>query len=488
MICDLLVRLPFPLINLDTSDGLDNPGSDLDGIAGYHSDILGGAVTLCCKNRSSIVAVHGLGAHPVHTWCDTSSSARKRSASKTSSEYTQAALDGPVNSVDTCNKGHFHLLRDLLRPKFPDARILSFAHNSDWFVNAPVATAQEIGYKLLDQLAEARKHNLRIPIIFVCHSFGGIIVKKVSKLHSDVVSAHDRSQKALCRPGVVSEEILSNTRGIIFLGTPHQGSPASIAGAILATMTAVLGSNNTLLLSLRDHHNELSDLEELFADRMKDEEQRQEKTQIFSFYETMQTTLWWLPIGLVVTRDSARTCGAKPIPINTHHSGLNKPQDELSRELIRVIEGLKENAKPTPSANQQYVMDKLTSVKGAVFDPYDEDYKGECLDGTRVDLLRQIDQWADDPEGKSIFWLQGMAGTGKSTISRTVARKFDDGDRLGASFFFKRGEGDRDRASRFFPTLVRQLVLQIPALSYPVAEAIKANPDISSKMPEVIRP
>jgi len=48
------------------------------------------------------------------------------------------------------------LLRDLLKSDFPNARILSFAHNSDWLINAPVKTAQQIGDRLLDQLATHR--------------------------------------------------------------------------------------------------------------------------------------------------------------------------------------------------------------------------------------------------------------------------------------------------------------------------------------------
>jgi hypothetical protein len=52
---------------------------------------------------------------------------------------------------------------------------------------------------------------------------------------------------------------------------------------------------------------------------------------------------------------------------------------------------------------------------------------------------------------KSIFWLKGMAGTGRSTISRTVARSLKGTNHLGASFFFKRGEGYRGYAKKFFP-------------------------------------
>lgn len=74
-----------------------------------------------------------------------------------------------------------------------------------------------------------------------------------------------------------------------------------------------------------------------------------------------------------------------------------------------------------------------------------------------------------------------MAGTGKSTISRTVATSFAKDGLLGASFFFKRGEGDRGKAGLVFPTIARQLVRKIPALAPSVREAIDADPDVPKK-------
>jgi tRNA A37 threonylcarbamoyladenosine biosynthesis protein TsaE len=69
------------------------------------------------------------------------------------------------------------------------------------------------------------------------------------------------------------------------------------------------------------------------------------------------------------------------------------------------------------------------------------------------ELLQQIAEWAESPDGKCIYWLEGMAGTGKSTISRTIARDFQVSGLLGASFFFKRGEADRSNAKRLFSTI-----------------------------------
>lgn len=124
---------------------------------------------------------------------------------------------------------------------------------------------------------------------------------------------------------------------------------------------------------------------------------------------------------------------------------------------------------------------KLESAAGAEFDSLIDQYEDECLQGTRTELLQQIMEWTMSPSQKSILWLKGMAGTGKSTISRTVARSLKDNSHLGASFFFKRGEGDRGNMKKFFPTLTRQLMLRIPELRSGIQEALYHDPDIASK-------
>ena len=127
------------------------------------------------------------------------------------------------------------------------------------------------------------------------------------------------------------------------------------------------------------------------------------------------------------------------------------------------------------------MLDKLPVANGAAFDSHDEEHNATCLPDTRVQLLRDIHEWVDDVQGKGIFWLNGMAGTGKSTVSRTVARSFHDRGQLGASFFFKRGEGDRGGASKFFTTLATQLVITVAGLAPHVKNAIDADPAIPTK-------
>ncbi|TIA10938.1 WD40 repeat-like protein [Aureobasidium pullulans] len=121
------------------------------------------------------------------------------------------------------------------------------------------------------------------------------------------------------------------------------------------------------------------------------------------------------------------------------------------------------------------------SLKEATFDSYDERNNNQCLPGTRVDLLADIQDWSTSSHSKSIFWLNGIAGAGKSTISRSVAEQFNTTGCLGANFFFKRGDGDRANAKKLFPTLARQLARHIPDILGKLLEVLETEPDIPSK-------
>ncbi|KAF3205880.1 hypothetical protein TWF191_001582 [Orbilia oligospora] len=125
----------------------------------------------------------------------------------------------------------------------------------------------------------------------------------------------------------------------------------------------------------------------------------------------------------------------------------------------------------------------LPIAEGAAYGSYVDQHKPECLAGTRIDLLETISNWIEYPhsQGKGIFWLVGKAGTGKSTISRTVAHNLHTSNRLAASFFFNREEEDRRTGTRFFTTIAAQLANHYSSLGSRIQRAIQLNPDISAK-------
>ncbi|KAF2197271.1 hypothetical protein GQ43DRAFT_496542 [Delitschia confertaspora ATCC 74209] len=63
---------------------------------------------------------------------------------------------------------------------------------------------------------------------------------------------------------------------------------------------------------------------------------------------------------------------------------------------------------------QELDLAELPIANGPSFSPHTEEHNARCLSNTRTDLLRDILLWAKDKDGKPIFLLSVMAGTGKS--------------------------------------------------------------------------
>ncbi|CCA74920.1 related to archipelago beta form (F-box-WD40 repeat protein), partial [Serendipita indica DSM 11827] len=102
-----------------------------------------------------------------------------------------------------------------------------------------------------------------------------------------------------------------------------------------------------------------------------------------------------------------------------------------------------------------------------------------CLKGTREAVLQTIWKWAeDDAEGKPIFWLCDIAGSGKSTVSMSVMESWRKKGTLGAHFFFSMTSNEGSTTDRFCSTIARKLVDYIPELAPRVAEAVKQNPSV----------
>lgn len=93
------------------------------------------------------------------------------------------------------------------------------------------------------------------PIIFVCHSMGGLIVKQMLRAASDLTATEE------------FRELGSNVIGVVFLGTPHTGSNLANTAVVIARLLSVFGEAARLTKALEDLQKQnayLSDLNDWF--------------------------------------------------------------------------------------------------------------------------------------------------------------------------------------------------------------------------------
>src|SRR6188768_1935892 len=112
-------------------------------------------------------------------------------------------------------------------------------------------------------------------------------------------------------------------------------------------------------------------------------------------------------------------------------------------------------------------------------------HRSVCTPDTRVRILKDITDWANDtsPESQSVYWLYGPAGSGKSTIAYTIAQAFDrassaehESIRLGGNFFCSRQFKETRLASRIIRTIVHHLALRCT----PFANTLKESGKLES--------
>jgi len=109
-----------------------------------------------------------------------------------------------------------------------------------------------------------------------------------------------------------------------------------------------------------------------------------------------------------------------------------------------------------------------------------------CDPGTREKIVADIMQWIKDPSpNRSILWLNGPFGNGKSAIMQTISDKLSRDSQsshlFAASFFFGRGMGGRDKAEYLIPTIAYQIAVSDPRIRKLINEALIQDPLILDK-------
>ena len=193
------------------------------------------------SNNVDVVAVHGLQGDAYKTW---------------------------MHEIGTL------WLRDLLPAEIPSARIMTFGYESAWAFSNSVSGIEHKAFDLLNRLSAKRNYNThRRPLVFICHSLGGIIVKKA------LILAHERSSYSDFR------DILSSTKAIAFLAVPHKGSGTAWWGNFVANVlkgvSIGFSTNPALVADLRKNSSALTDIQKQSIERIK-------HLKMYTFYETLR--------------------------------------------------------------------------------------------------------------------------------------------------------------------------------------------------------
>ena len=130
-------------------------------------------------------------------------------------------------------------------------------------------------------------------------------------------------------------------------------------------------------------------------------------------------------------------------------------------------------------------LNKIPRVKGAGYNSKQSNAPLWCLEGTHMEILKKIRDWLDRPISDTtmepIYWVNGLARIGKSTITCTIARDACCPGPLGASFFFSHQERELSDPTLFVPTIAYQIAQSYPEARSAIVNLYQRDPNVVKK-------
>uniref|UniRef100_A0A671V946 Protein SERAC1 n=1 Tax=Sparus aurata TaxID=8175 RepID=A0A671V946_SPAAU len=207
----------------------------------------------------------------------------------------------------------------------PNLRVLSVeydSHLSDWMAKCPAENQRKsLAYRSRELLRKLKLAGVgERPVVWVAHSMGGLLVKKMLLDASEDPDMH---------------ELLKNTKGIMFYSVPHHG-----------TFMAEYSVNVRYLLfpsievrELCKDSPALRNLNENFLNMAKEKE-----IKVLSFAEKLPTNIGPMIKILVVPTQSANPGIGELIEVDVDHLNICKPEKKDSflykRSLQFIVEAL----------------------------------------------------------------------------------------------------------------------------------------------------
>lgn len=216
---------------------------------------------------------------------------------------------------------------------------------------------KSLAYAVLDQRVQLGPR----PIVFIAHSLGGLVCEEALVLS-------DKRQDL--------QSILTNTLGIIFIGTPHGGSYLASWGATIAKyMTIFRGTNREILQNLQPGSSDLQRVEEDFQHMLRRDNIN---LKVYCFYEALKMND---TIGKIVESESAKLAAYDNCSVNADHRNMTKftsrtdaGYGQVRGVLNRWIKDYESRLPPSSTTNTTPKSDEIkddsqgaTSYGGPVF-------------------------------------------------------------------------------------------------------------------------
>ncbi|CAE6510283.1 unnamed protein product [Rhizoctonia solani] len=111
----------------------------------------------------------------------------------------------------------------------------------------------------------------------------------------------------------------------------------------------------------------------------------------------------------------------------------------------------------------------------------DKTQRRQCEIGTRRGELQRLRDWARDQSAGAIYWMNGMAGTGKTTISYSLCDELSATGELAASFFCTRLIPECRDVQLIIPSIAYQLARFSYPFRYALSKALECDPDAHTR-------
>lgn len=208
--------------------------------------------------------------------------------------------------------------KTLLAPELKSARILTFGYDA-YVLGQPVASRNRLidhATDLITDLTNKRACNNASTraLIFVAHSLGGLVCKRALLQSRNNPNTHLRG-------------VFEYTKGIIFMGTPHDGSWMAGWAKISARCIGLFKSTNTSLLKVLETNDQLLEATQIeFWSMIRDLREHKQRDngkpiEVACFYEAEPLQILG---SVVVTKASATFPGEIAVSIPANHSNMVK--------------------------------------------------------------------------------------------------------------------------------------------------------------------